>query len=154
MENLALLPVRNLALWRARWYPVCVTIRPTGFIRATLWASAAFNVVAGLAFVFPATLGAAFGLPSPGTGHVYPLFVALFVLLFAGLYAWLARRSVISRQIVGFAAIGKACAFVLTVLLFAVGELPPRALGGAIFDLGFALAFTYWLRESAISARV
>jgi hypothetical protein len=115
-----------------------------GSIRGALWGSAAFNAVAGLTFAFPASFGQFFGMPLPAP-RFYSAFVALFVLLFAGLYAWLARQPTIPRAFVGFAAIGKASAFTLTVVLFALGEVSLTTAVGSVGDLLFAALFARWL---------
>jgi hypothetical protein len=115
-----------------------------GSIRGALWGSAAFNALAGLTFAFPASLGQFFCMPLPAP-RFYSAFVALFVLLFAGLYAWLARQSTIPRAFVGFAAIGKTGAFALTVVLFALGDISLRTAAGSLGDLAFAALFARWL---------
>jgi hypothetical protein len=113
-------------------------------IRGALWGSAAFNALAGLSFAFPASLGQLFNLPLPAP-RFYSAFVALFVLLFAGLYAWLARQPQIPRALVGFAAVGKASAFALTILLFALGDVSLLTAAGSLGDLVFAALFARWL---------
>jgi hypothetical protein len=117
------------------------------FMRRALWATAVFNVGGALLFAFPESLGRVAGLPSPVPG-VYAALLASFVLLFAGMYAWLARQPRIDRPMVGLAAIGKTSVFVLVGVFWMTGELPGLTVIAAAGDLGFAGIFVWWLRRA------
>jgi hypothetical protein len=71
--------------------------------------------------------------------------LALMIALFGLAYAWLARRAVVDRVLLGFAAIGKTGAFGLVLGLWIAGQADPRfalLMGG---DLLFAALFAGWL---------
>jgi hypothetical protein len=115
------------------------------FIRRVLWTTAFFNLGGAALFGFPSSpLGRLAGLPAFVPG-VYRALLALFVLLFAGAYAWLARSETIDRPLVAFAAIGKASAFAVICGFWLLGAAPARAALLASGDLVFAVLFAGWL---------
>lgn len=118
------------------------------FFRRVLWTSAAFNLGGALLFAFPASLGQVVGLPAEVPG-IYRAFVALFVVLFGGSYAWLAAQPTIDRAFVAFAAIGKASAFALILLFWIAGEGSLRGVAAGAGDLVFAGIFAWWLGQTA-----
>jgi len=67
---------------------------------------------------------------SPTAPPIYCALLALFVVLFAGAYAWLALQPNINRPLVAFAAIGKAGAFAVVFVFSAwhrvAASYPPR----------------------------
>lgn len=118
------------------------------FMRRVLWTSALFNLGGAVLFAFPdSLLGRLVGLPS-SVPLLYRAMIALFVLLFAGLYAWLARRETIDRVLVAFAAIGKASAFAVIGGCWLLGHASGRGALLATGDLVFAGLFAGWLRAS------
>src|SRR5213596_3171269 len=76
-------------------------------MRSALWASAVYNLGGTLLFVFPSSLGRLAGLPAP-VARVYTALLAVFVALFGGAYAWLARQPRIDRPLVAMAASGRS----------------------------------------------
>jgi len=98
------------------------------WMRRALWCSAFFNLRGALLFAFPASFaGHVVGLPPdvpPDVPSIYRALLAMFVVLFAGAYAWLAVQEEIDRPLVAFSAIGKAIA-VLTVSVFWLSGLLP-----------------------------
>ena len=117
-------------------------------IRYALWTSVAFNLFGALLFSFPASpLGRFAGLPVP-VPAIYNTMLAFFVALFAGMYFWLALQPKIDRPMVAFSAIGKACSFVLMVMLCLLGEIPSRSVLFASGDLIFACIFAWWLLKT------
>jgi hypothetical protein len=118
------------------------------FMRRALWTTAVFNVGGALLFAFPETLGRLAGLPSPVPG-VYSTLLASFVLLFGGMYAWLARQPRIDRPMVVLAAIGKTSVFVIAGAFWLTGELPGLTVVAAAGDLTFAGIFVWWLLGDA-----
>jgi hypothetical protein len=114
-------------------------------IHRALWATTAFNVFGALLFFFPGSAaGQLAGLPAE-VPVLYRAIVALFVLLFAGAYAWLAMQARPDRPMIALAASGKAGVFLLALVLWLGAQAPLRmvlAIGG---DLVFAAIFVWWL---------
>src|SRR5206468_10589450 len=122
-----------------------------GVMRRALWASVVYNLGGALLFAFPASLGRLAGLPGP-VPRIYPTLLGLFVTLFAGTYAWLARQPRIDRPLVAFAALGKSGFFAILFMCWLVGEAPGLGVLAATGDLGFAAVFAWWLRSEAAPA--
>jgi hypothetical protein len=120
----------------------------TTVMRTALWATAFFNAGACIMFFFPASLGQILGLPLPAP-PLYVWFDALVIGIFAGVYAWLARRPEIDRPLVVVAAIGKAGFFAIVLLCWLRSEVPLRAPVLALGDLIFAAIFCWWLLGDA-----
>lgn len=126
-------------------------------IRIALWSSVALNLL-GVAVFLPAALG----LPAPMLPIQAPRFyagqVGLTIALFGGVYAWLARRSVINRPLVVVGALGKLGFFLLFVAYWAAGDLSLGAVLQASPDLILAGVFLRWAsfdrarRRSAVPA--
>ncbi len=95
-------------------------------------------------FLFPASLGQILGLPLPAA-PIYVWFDALVIGIFAGVYAWLARRPEIDRPLVFVAAIGKTGFFLIVLACWFRGEVPFRGVALATADLIFAAIFAWWL---------
>jgi hypothetical protein len=124
-------------------------VAPDAVVRRALWASVVFNVFGALMFAFPDTLpGRMAGLP-PDVPVLYRALLVLFVLLFAGAYAWLARAPHIDRPLLALGAIGKAAAFGTVALVWLAGAVPGRSLVPMGGDLGFAALFAWWLMLDA-----
>ncbi|MEB3293440.1 MAG: hypothetical protein VKJ24_09780 [Synechococcales bacterium] len=117
----------------------------TSFMRGVLWLGAFFNFSAALMLAFPQSLGRVIGLPTPGS-MFYPWMLALLIGIFAGVYAWLARRPQIDRPLVVVAAIGKVGVFMVAMMSWLLGEIPGRGLMPAVGDLIFAAVFLWWLQ--------
>ena len=119
------------------------------FMRSVLWLSFVLNLGGAFLFAFPSSpLGQLAGLPA-ATPPIYRALVALFVVLFGGSYAWLARRPTIDRPLVGLAAIGKVGAFKVVFLLWLLGDVPGRGVLAITGDLILAGIFTWWLLVTA-----
>src|SRR5262249_33642222 len=114
------------------------------FIRRVLRASAVFNLGGALLFAFPGTLGALVGFPSP-VPPVDAALLAWFVVLFAGLYAWIAAQPTIERTLVALGAIGKAGAFVIFFVCWLFGAASALSVVALSGDLLFAAIFAGWL---------
>lgn len=117
-----------------------------GVLRAALWATAAANLAVATVLLFPQSApGQLAGLPQAPSPLLLRAMLALMIALFGLAYAWLARRAAVDRVLLGFAAIGKAGAFVLVLGLWIAGQADPRfalLMGG---DLLFAALFAGWL---------
>jgi len=122
------------------------------FMRGALWASAVFNLFGALLFAFPSSLGQMAGLPTPAP-RIYPMLLAVFVLLFGGAYAWLARQPSIDRTVVAMSAIGKAGVFTVILAFWLLGDIPVRAVLAGVGDLVFAAVFTGWLARTRGAAK-
>jgi hypothetical protein len=117
-------------------------------LRRALWASVPFNLGGALCFLFPASFpGQLLGLPAP-VPTLYTAGLALFVLLFAGMYAWVAIQPAIERPLVWLAVIGKTSFFVLVTLLWLVGDVPFRTVFATSGDLVLAAIFAWGLWET------
>ena len=116
-------------------------------LRPALWTAAFFNLAGAVPFAFPASsMGQLAGLPADSP-VVYRAMTALFVLLFAGAYAWLAMQPTINRPFVAFGAIGKAAAFVLVVALWLRDVVPAGAVLAMVGDIILALLFAWCLAD-------
>ncbi len=114
-------------------------------MRRTLWATTVFNLGGALVFAFPSSpLGQLVGLAGP-VPPIYRASLALFVALFGGAYAWLARQPVVHRPLVAFSAVGKSGFFAVMFLLWLLGEAPGLVVLAASGDLVFAAIFAWWL---------
>jgi hypothetical protein len=114
-------------------------------MRNALFATAAMNLFAGIAFLPPAAgLRALAGFP-PGEHPVYLSTVALFVLLYAAGYFWVAAANRPERLFITLAAIGKLGFVVVVTGCWLAGSLPARAALAASADLVFAVIFIAWL---------
>jgi hypothetical protein len=120
---------------------------PDRVMRATLWTTAVLNALVALLFAFPDSLGWILGLPAPVPGLDRAL-LAFFILLFGGMYAWLAGRPRIDRPFVAFAALGKSGVVVITVLVWLAGGVPGRTVALMSGDLGLAGIFAWWLHST------
>jgi hypothetical protein len=120
-------------------------------MRRVLWTSALFNLGGALLFLFPASLGRLAGLPAP-VPLAYAALLALFIVLFAGAYAWLALQPHFDRPLVAFAAIGKAAAFTVVLACWLAGAVEGRAVLAITGDLVFAAIFAWWLLGAAAPA--
>ena len=116
--------------------------------RRILWLSALGNLGGALLFALPASpLGQWAGLPAD-VPLLYRAFVALFVLIYGGMYAWLAVQPVIHRPMVALAAIGKSSAFALILLLRLFGEVTVMSVTLLAADLALAAIYLAWLSQS------
>ena len=114
------------------------------WLRRALLATAAMNILVGLAFASGSAsiLGAA-GLPS-GVDAFYTLTVGLFVLLFGLGYLGAAGAERPERLFIALGGVGKLSFVALVAALWMTGRLPARAPIAASPDLAFGLAFLAW----------
>jgi hypothetical protein len=122
-------------------------VKREDFLRRALWASVPFNLGGALFFLFPGSFaGQLLGLP-----EVVPLLyragLVLFVVLFAGTYAWNAMQPTIDRPLVWLAVVGKSSFFFLVTLLWLFGEVPFRSVFATSGDFLLAAAFAWGLQE-------
>ncbi|HYB90759.1 MAG TPA: hypothetical protein VEC38_06925 [Candidatus Binataceae bacterium] len=118
------------------------------WMRRALWAAAIFNLGGAFLFAFPSSsIGQLAGL-SGVVPTIYRALLAMFILLFAAAYAWLARRPRIDRPLVAFSAIGKTAAFVVVAACWLLGDIPGRGVLAGSGDLAFAAFFALWLMSA------
>jgi hypothetical protein len=115
-------------------------------LRKALWTTAVFNVVAATMVAFPDSLGGAVGLPVP-VPRLYTTLLWSFVLLFGGVYAWLARSPKIDRPLVVLGTLGKLSVFAIVAGFWFAGSVPGTLLLLASGDLAFAMIFLWWLAD-------
>ena len=114
-------------------------------MRVALGATAVMNLVGAAVFAPLSTLAHDFGgFPA----EVHPLYawtVAEFIGLFGVGYGWCAWTGSAPRLFVAIGAAGKLAFFATLVAFFVAGALPVRSVSFGSADLGFGLAFLFWL---------
>jgi hypothetical protein len=114
-------------------------------LRYALWATVALNALGGIVFALPAL-----GHPSPFLPmSVPPYFAAQIgytIVLFGGVYAWLALQPQFNLQLVVVGGLGKLGFFTLTVVYYLAGAVPVGMALNAMPDLVFAGIFLWWAR--------
>jgi hypothetical protein len=114
-------------------------------IRATLWAAAGFNFLAGAALAWPhSAAGALAGLPGD-VPRAYALTLGLLVGLCGAMYAWLAARPRLERPWLAFLASGKCGVFLLVLVLWLEAQASGRALCLSVVDAGLGVTWLAWL---------
>ena len=118
----------------------------TAVFRRLLWAAALFNVLGAALLGFPASPpGQLAGLPAD-VPLAYRAIVAVFVLLFAGCYGWLAAQPEPDRPMVALGAIGKGAVVLVVIALWLAAEVSLTSLAAVSGDAAFAALFLWWLR--------
>ncbi|MBL6749372.1 MAG: hypothetical protein ISP90_02575 [Nevskia sp.] len=114
-------------------------------LRSALWISVPYNLFGAYLFAFPdSAAGRLAQMPAPAP-PAYRFLTALFVALFGGMYAYLARQAAIDRPMLAFGAIGKASAFATILALCLAGAVPWSDVVTASGDLALAAVFATWL---------
>lgn len=117
---------------------------PERRMRRALAASVLYNLSGSLGFLFPEPIGRWIGFPTP-VPRLYPSLIAMVVLLFAAVYAWLYRAKLVDRSLVALSALGKSGFFAVCAGAWWAGQVPPRAVLAVTGDLAFAMVFAWWL---------
>lgn len=121
------------------------SVRGEALVRATLWLSVPFNMLAAYALALPASLpGRLMGLPSP-VPPLYAALTGLLVALFGLAYAWMATQPRIERALLGFAVAGKGSVFVAVLTLWLFERSAGSTVAVAIGDLLLAALWLRWL---------
>ncbi len=121
------------------------TVATTAAVRASLWLSVPFNLLAAYAFAAPASeLGSRIGLPAE-VPRLYALVLAFLIAQFGCTYAWLALQAEPHRPLVAFSAIGKTGVFLIVLLLWIGGMANGTLALIACGDLLLALLWFRWL---------
>lgn len=116
-------------------------------LRASLWASLPFNLVAGYALATPTSaLGQLIG-----PGEPVPIFHALFlgsIIMFFGLiYGWLAYSPIINKGVLTISTLGKFSAFSLASGLWLLNLGPIETALVTVCDLIFGIIWALWLLQ-------
>ena len=128
-------------------------MNPDVIMRRALWLSVPFNLFGAALFAFPASaLGQFAGLPSEPVPPVYRAAITIFVLLFGGMYGWMAMQPRIPRPMVALAVWGKGSMFCMIVLFALLGLGPAAAVPPAMGDGAFAALFAWWLVRTRTAA--
>lgn len=117
-------------------------------IRRTLVVGAIFNLAAAAMVLSPSSLGRFADLPLTAP-RFYSWLLALFIVLFGCVYAWLSRRPEIDRPLVVLAVFGKCGVFLVALACLLLGDISAKAFAPAVGDLVFGLIFLWWLRRTA-----
>ena len=116
-----------------------------GWRRLLFWAAASFNLAAGLPLlVAPALMLQTLQAPVP-EDLTFHRMCGLLVICFGVIYAMIAVDLERYRPQVWVAIVGKTGVAVIFFLALMEGLAPPRAVGLAMGDLAFALAFLVFL---------
>jgi hypothetical protein len=122
-----------------------------GGMRLLLLACGPMNVNGAVIFAPPVT---AFR-PMIGLPEAHPLYlwvISVWILIFGAAYFWMGVTGKPSRMFLAVGAAGKAAFALLLIALAATGELPPRASGVGLPDLGLAAVFAVWLLRTRSGA--
>lgn len=113
-------------------------------VRKTLAFSVLYNLGGAVIFFFPGSIGKLVGLPQPAH-FAYSGFCAAVILIFAGVYFWLARSPQIDKPLVAVAAIGKTSFFLVMLISWMIGESSIIGVLLATVDLAMAVIFAQWV---------
>jgi hypothetical protein len=120
----------------------------TTLVRATLWLSFPFNLIAAWMLMRPASaFGQFVGVPTD-VPSLYSLVVGFLICEFGVTYAWLALQKHIHRPLLAFCAIGKSGVFGIVLLLWLGAAVSGRLLLMASGDLMLAIIWFWWLFNS------
>ncbi len=114
-------------------------------MRQILWAAAIYMLGGALMFAFPGSPLGKFAAMPADVPLIYRVFTALFILAFAGMYAWLAMQPAMVKPMVWLGAIGKAAAFLAVLALWLAGQATPSVVFIFSGDPVFAALFVWWL---------
>jgi hypothetical protein len=121
----------------------------TKWVRATLWMSFPFNLIAAYMLAVPASaLGQFIGFPV-SVPLIYSILLSFMVAAFGFVYAWLAMQPQIDRPLLTVSSIGKSGVFVILLVLWLTGNAPGRGVFLASGDLAFATLWFWWLLTSS-----
>ncbi len=114
-------------------------------VRYSLWLTAPFNLIAGVAFAFPdSVLGHLITMPA-GSHPFYAYMSGALIALFGFCYAWLALQERINGPLLLVGAIGKTLAVLIAWILFLSGDLTIILAVLITGDLLFASLWYYYL---------
>lgn len=120
-------------------------------LRIALWATVALNVLGTIVFALPA-LGRASPLLPMAVPPYFAAQIGFTILLFAGVYAWLALQPQVNRPLIVVGGLGKLGFFALTAAYAFAGEVPVGMALNATPDLMFAGIFLWWARGAGTRA--
>jgi hypothetical protein len=112
-------------------------------IRSALWATVALNALGVVVFTPPALGYQSAWLPVE-VPRYFAAQVGFTILLFGGVYAWLAMQPRINRPLVVVGGMGKLGFFGITLLYAIAGDVPAGMALNATPDLILAAIFLWW----------
>lgn len=112
-------------------------------IRSALWATVALNAV-GVAVFAPPALGYHSAWLPVEVPRYFAAQVGFIILLFGGVYAWLAMQPRINRPLVVVGGLGKLGFFGITLVYAIAGDVPAAMALNATPDLVLAAIFLWW----------
>jgi hypothetical protein len=115
----------------------------THWLRLGCAISVPYNLLGALGLAGIPAVRALGDLP-PAPPGIYATQLALIILLFAGVYVWLAASRAPSRAVVVLCAAGKLQFFAVFVAYWARGEVSSQAVAGAAGDLVLGALFLWW----------
>lgn len=117
------------------------------WLRFSLWVTAPANLIVGAAFIFPeSTLGLLLQFPVT-TEPFYSYLCGGLVILFGGVYFWLATQPNINLGVLGVGALGKLIAVATALITWWSGTLPGITAVLISGDLLFATFWLYYIRS-------
>lgn len=120
-------------------------------IRTSLWVTAPLNLLVAAALAFPSSwAGSLLELPAQ-THPFYTLLVGALVALFGFTYLWLALQREIVRPLLLVGACGKTLAVLISIALYALGQLSGVTATVISGDLLFAALWFYWLLRTGVT---
>lgn len=118
------------------------------FIKATLWAAAAFTILGAYIFAFPQSpIGNHYELPDQ-VPALYAAITGYMLFLFSAMYAWLALQPTIYRPMLYLGVLGKGGAFCVAVALWLSGLVGHSVVLMLSSDGIFATIWLVWLLRS------
>lgn len=117
-------------------------------VRLSLAATAIFNLGAAMLLLLDnSALSLALGI-TPATSVIHKTLAVMMVAALGFAYGWLFMRPQIDAALLGFGACVKATAFSTFFVLAAMGEVAVNFALFAIPDIGFAVLWFLWLKQS------
>ena len=116
--------------------------------RKVLLLTIVYNLCGALMFMFPGTLGAWAGFPTPAP-FLYSWSLAGVILLLGAVAAWLARRDPIDLPLLTVFGIAKIAFFFLMLTSYLLGEVNLLGVLGASADLVMGVIFLGYASQAS-----
>lgn len=107
-----------------------------------------WNIGGGLMFLFPGTLGALAGLPSPAP-FVLTWFVGMNILIFGFVSFWLRQRNMVDWPLLALFGFFKIVFFILMSIGISIGEVGIGGWLASVVDLVMGVIFIAYARQVA-----
>ena len=120
----------------------------TRFLRLTLVVAALMTAFGAYIFASPGSgFGQQYDLPA-NAPVVYRALVGLMLIVFAGMYAWMATQEVLLRPLLWLGVIGKGGAFLTALSLFALGLISAGPVSMLVGDGVLSVTWAVWLART------